>query len=85
MDAIETTLAQYSSHSSTTPLNIRDALILAAIDEKIHLNGLYFLMRGQPDTMLGMLHLHQEFVPSTNNTNNAMLRRSTRKRKQTEP
>lgn len=65
MDAVETTLAQYSSHSSTTPLNIRDALILAAIDERIHLNGLYFLTRRQPDTMLGMLHLHEELTPSS--------------------
>ena len=94
---------------------------MVAIDEGIHLDGLYFLMRRQPDTMLGMLYLHQEvtpssafhttnrkydedpgtdsstnsetgtidhkndnnhFVSSTNNTNNAMLRRSTRKRKQ---
>ena len=65
MDAVEATLAQYSSHSSTTPLNIRDALILAAIDERIHLNGLYFLMRRQPDTMLGMLHFHEELTPSS--------------------
>ena len=65
MDAVEATLTQYATTTSTTPLNIRDALILAAIDERIHLNGLYFLIRRQPDTMLGMLHLHEELTPSS--------------------
>jgi len=42
-DIVEDTLTRY--YSEETPLNIVDVLLTAAIDDKIHLNCLFFLLR----------------------------------------
>jgi hypothetical protein len=69
MKVIEDTLTRYSD----TPLNIVDALITAAIDENVHLDSVYFLLRRKPVFVL------QELLSSTptvlavgsyNNSNN---------------
>merc|ERR1712007_320296 len=48
-----------------TPINSMDALMLAAIDEHIHLDGVYFVLRRQPDVLTRMLPPRL-----TNNNNN---------------
>ena len=48
VDVIEATLTRYAT---TVPLNTADALILAAIDKTTHLDGVYFLLRRQPDIL----------------------------------
>ncbi|OEU10487.1 hypothetical protein FRACYDRAFT_271036 [Fragilariopsis cylindrus CCMP1102] len=69
MKVIEDTLTRYSD----TPLNIVDALITAAIDENVHLDCVYFLLRRKP------VYVLQELLSSTpavlavgsyNNSNN---------------
>merc|ERR1712183_102674 len=64
MDVVEETLVRY--YSPTTPINSMDALMLAAIDEHIHLDGVYFVLRGQPDVLTRMLPPRL-----TNNNNNS--------------
>jgi hypothetical protein len=44
-----------SSDNNTLPLNIVDVLVLAAIDEGIHLDCVYFLLRRQPDVLQKLL------------------------------
>jgi hypothetical protein len=39
----------------TTPINVEEALIMAAIDENIHLDCVYFLVRRQPDILQKLL------------------------------
>ena len=58
MDLINTTLTQYST-TSPTPLRIGDALIVAATDDSIHLDCVYFLTRRHPDKICGMLRHHR--------------------------
>ncbi|OEU09154.1 hypothetical protein FRACYDRAFT_249072 [Fragilariopsis cylindrus CCMP1102] len=48
---IEDTLGRYSS----TPINSADALLSAAIDENVHLYGVYFLLRRDPDMLQKLL------------------------------
>ncbi|OEU11652.1 hypothetical protein FRACYDRAFT_244770 [Fragilariopsis cylindrus CCMP1102] len=55
--SIEDTLVRYSS---STPINSADALLSAAIDETVHLDGVYFLLRREPD----MLHKLLSSLPS---------------------
>ena len=52
MGIVEDILSRYSR---TTPINTRDALIAAAIDPEIHLDGVYFLMRREPDVLISMV------------------------------
>jgi hypothetical protein len=47
MEVINETLAR----NSDIPVNVADALITAAIDENIHLDCVYFLLRRQPDVL----------------------------------
>ena len=54
MNVIEDTLARYSD----TPVNIAEALLSAAIDEKVHLDCVYFLVRREPGVL-------QRLIPST--------------------
>merc|ERR1712183_905561 len=60
---VEETLARYSP---TTPVNSMDTLLLAAIDERIHLDCVYFLLRRAPDALIRMV---VSTSTSTNNTN----------------
>jgi len=52
LEVVDEVLARYSN---TTPLNIVDALMLAAIDETIHLDGVYFLLRREPEVLIALL------------------------------
>ena len=65
MHIVEETLIRYST---TQPINIPYALILAATDDRIHLNCLYFLTRRHPDAMLGMLRQRSGTMISTSST-----------------
>jgi hypothetical protein len=47
MEVINETLAR----NSDIPVNVADALITAAMDENIHLDCVYFLLRRQPDVL----------------------------------
>jgi hypothetical protein len=51
MEVVEDILPRYSD---TTPINIEEALLSAAIDENIHLDCVYFLLRRHPDTIKGL-------------------------------
>jgi hypothetical protein len=57
MTVIEDTLTRSSSSSSSldknnTSINTVEALVMAAIDENIHLDCVYFLLRRQPDVLV---------------------------------
>ncbi|OEU17866.1 hypothetical protein FRACYDRAFT_238294 [Fragilariopsis cylindrus CCMP1102] len=52
---IEDTLIRYSSSNNRPPFNIAEALITAAIDENIHLDCIYFLVRREPDGLQKLL------------------------------
>ena len=51
----DTFIRCYSSSDDTPPLNVVDALMTAAIDEGIHLDCVYFLLRRQPDILQKLL------------------------------
>jgi hypothetical protein len=52
MEVIEDTLIiRYSDN----PINIAEALVMAAIDERIDLDGVYFLLRREPDVIQKLL------------------------------
>jgi len=65
MDVVKETLARYSP---TTPINNTDALLLAAIDERIHLDCVYFLLRRVPDVLIRMVQVST----STSNAKNGI-------------
>merc|ERR1712183_977294 len=67
MDVVEETLVRY--YSPTTPTNSMDALMLAAIDEHIHLDGVYFVLRRQPDVLTRMLTPRLTTTTTNNNDN----------------
>jgi hypothetical protein len=55
MKLIEDTLIRYSD---TTPVNVEEALLSTAIDENVHLDCVYFLLRllrREPDVLLKLL------------------------------
>jgi hypothetical protein len=74
MEVVEETLVHSSSSSSslddTPPLNIADALITAAIDEYVHLDCVYFLLRREPDVLQKLLSSTQAAGSNNNNNNN---------------
>jgi hypothetical protein len=59
---IEDTLTYYHSD---TPLNIADTLLSAAIDDSIHLDCVYFLLRRQPDVLQKLLSAKAETAEAT--------------------
>ena len=65
IDVVEETLARYST---ATPINSTDALLLAAIDERIHLDVVYFVLRRQLDVLTRMLP--PRLANNNNNNNN---------------
>jgi hypothetical protein len=71
MKIIDDTLARYSD----TPVNVAEALLSAVIDENIHLECSYFLLRRQPDILVKLLLSAPAAVVaaagSNNNNNNA--------------
>ena len=61
MDIIEEALAWYHA---TTPINTVEALFLSATNPLIDLDGVYFLLRRQPEVLLKMMS-HSEIVTTT--------------------
>jgi hypothetical protein len=59
MKVVEDTLIRYSSSSASTnkpqPLNVAEALLFAAIDEDVHLDCVYFLLRRHPFVLQELL------------------------------
>ncbi|OEU14483.1 hypothetical protein FRACYDRAFT_241028 [Fragilariopsis cylindrus CCMP1102] len=51
MKVVEGILISYSD----TPINITEALLTAAIDENIHLDCVYFLLRREPDVVMKLM------------------------------
>ena len=51
MKVIEDTLIRYSS-SDNTPINLAEALLISAIDDNIHLDCVYFLLRRHPNMLV---------------------------------
>jgi hypothetical protein len=47
--------ALISSYLGNTPINIAEVLITAAIDENMHLDCVYFLLRREPDVLQRLL------------------------------
>ena len=60
MKVVEDTLIRYSD----TPINVADALLLAAVDENVHLDCVYFLLRRQPDVLVELLSLSSSSSPT---------------------
>jgi hypothetical protein len=63
MKVIETTLAENSDNKYVTS----NVLLSAAIDDKIHLDGLYFFLRREPDLLLKLLSMESTDNSSNNN------------------
>ena len=61
IDIIEEALARYHA---ATPINTVEALLLTASNPLIDLDGVYFLLRRQPDVLLKMMS-HSETVTTT--------------------
>jgi hypothetical protein len=64
---------QESIGSRTPTSNIMEALITAAIDENVHLDGVYFLLRREPDVLVKLLSQTSLMVmvaASVSNNNN---------------
>jgi hypothetical protein len=76
MKVVDDTLIRYSSSSDndndndTPSLNIVDALITAAIDEKVHLDCVYFLLRREPDVLKKLLSSTPAVVVVVGSNNN---------------
>jgi hypothetical protein len=67
MNVIEDTLTRYSP----TPLDIADALMTAAIDENVHLDCVYFLLRRKPPDVLQELLSSMPAVLAVGSYNNS--------------
>ena len=68
MDVVEDVLSRYSG---TTPINTMDAILAAAMDPEIHVDGVYFLTRRQPDVLISMIKSSQMNSSSINNNDHA--------------
>ena len=84
----ETLICCYSFPDNTPPLNVVEALMTAAIDEDIHLDCVYFLLRRQPDILQKLLSSASITTIDPNpmvvfNSNNNGIRPKKRKRKDT--
>ncbi|OEU12999.1 hypothetical protein FRACYDRAFT_243419 [Fragilariopsis cylindrus CCMP1102] len=57
MEVVEDNLARYSTSldNHAPPFNIVEALMMAAIDENVHLDSVYFLIRREPDILQKLL------------------------------
>ncbi|OEU12758.1 hypothetical protein FRACYDRAFT_244031 [Fragilariopsis cylindrus CCMP1102] len=86
----DTFIRCYSSLDDTPPLNVVEALMTAAIDEDIHLDCVYFLLRRQPDILQKLLSSASSTMIATSaadmvefNSNNNGISPKKRKRKDT--
>ena len=64
MTGIEDTLTRYSD---STPLNVVEALMTAAVDEDIHLDCVYYLIRREPNVLQKLLSPTVAVVAFDNN------------------
>jgi hypothetical protein len=79
MKVIVYTLLDYQrSHDSTGPYNLMDALMTAAIEEYIHLDCVYFLLRRQP-AVLKKLQLSSSSTKSVTKTRYNIRKRKRRR------
>ena len=67
MKVIEDTLIHYTS-SDNTPINFVEALLIAAIDDNIHLDCVYFILRRHPDLLVTLLLSSTPAAASTSMT-----------------
>jgi hypothetical protein len=82
MEVVEDTLARcYASSDNTPPLNIEEALLSAAIDENIHLDCVYFLLRREPDILQKVLSSSSSSSITTNSTETIVTKINPKKRK----
>ena len=70
MKVVEDILVRYSD----IPINMADALLSAAIDENVHIDCVYFLLRREPDVLMKLLSnsspLAIAAVSNSNSNNN---------------
>jgi hypothetical protein len=81
LEVVEGTLIRYTSLDNTPTLNINETLIMAAIDEKIHLDCVYFLMRREPDILQKLLLSSSSSSITTESTETILLKVKPKKRK----
>ena len=67
LEVVEDTLIRYSTD---TPINIVETLVITAIDTKIHLECVYFLLRRQPDVLVKLLSSTPVVAAAGSNNNN---------------
>ena len=67
MEFVEATLIRYAA---TTPLNINTVFKMAAIDDRLNLDCLYFLLRRHPDGMMGLIREDSGTMSSSSATDN---------------
>ena len=74
MEVVEELLVRYTANNGRVNTNYNtnngNAMILAASDDTISLDGLFFLIRRQPDSMLSMLRHRNNNNNDRINTNN---------------
>ena len=75
MEVVEEVLVRHTTTNGLVNDNTGNAMILAATDDRISLDGLFFLIRRQPDSMLSMLrhrnnNNNNDDRINTNNTGN---------------
>ena len=66
LEVVEETLVRYSD----TPVNITEASLSAAIDDNIHLDCVYFLLRREPDVLQKLLSSTMAAVAAESSTRN---------------
>jgi hypothetical protein len=71
LKVVEDTLVRYSSSSNNKPpLNITEALMTAVIDDNVHLDCAYFLLRREPDVLQKLLSLTTPAAATMDSYNN---------------
>ena len=70
MNVVEETLVRYTTNDGLVNDNFGNAMILAATDNRISLDGLFFLIQRQPNSMLSMLRHRNNNNNNRINTNN---------------
>jgi len=80
METVENIVSRYSK---TTPVNTEHALILAATDNTIHLDCVFFLLKRQPDVLLSFLRQPPQNTTDSTTNNYRSSRSIPRKSKRT--
>jgi hypothetical protein len=81
MEVVEDTLICYSTSldNHAPPFNIVEALMMAAIDEHVHLDCVYFLIRREPDILQKLLSSSSSIESATNINQNKRKRNEEKK------